>query len=306
MNVIYLIFVHDKPAHLKRLLERLNAPWVDFFIHVDKKSSEDFIFLNQYSNVHVVSHYSIEWGGITMVEALLFCCKELLKVCKGDYIFFLSGYDYPVKSNEYIQSYLMSHKKVNYVAASPILSNKCNWLEHGRRRIECYALRLGTKSIATIEAQCFNMADIRQLLKVLRYSPSSFLKAMQIVLFYPQRKHPKNLKPYGGEFWWVLPNSSLEQLVIYVDTHPDFIEYHRGTSIPDELFFSTLVYNLFPKSSIANSCLRYVNWIKGNSPSVIENATLLNRLIDNGNILFARKVLDTKICDFVDIQIKCR
>lgn len=238
MTLTYLLFVHNNPAQVYRLVKRLNAPKVDFFIHVDAKAKEDFNNLLCFPNVNFSSkRFSIEWGGITMVEALLFCCQELLEKNRGEMVCFLSGQDYPVKSNEYIQSYLQKYPTCNFVTGNYIPSPNCSWLEHGRRRIKCYALRLGAKSIATVEPRCFNWNNFRQLFKVLKYRPGCLLKAISVLLFWSRRIHPAYLLPVGGEFWWVLPVLSLEKVIAYVKIHPDFTAWHKYTSSPDELFF---------------------------------------------------------------------
>lgn len=303
MNITYLIFTHTNPTFLKHLIERLQAPDTDFFIHIDKKSKESFSQLHSTPNIHFAKkRFDIKWGGISMVEALLSACEELVNVCKGKTIVFLGGTDYPIKSNQYINDYLESHKNINFIQGYSLPTTSLNWTEGGRRRIECYALRLQERSIATIEPHTLTFNNLKQMAKVLLKNPHKIRQALQIFFKYPPRKHPDYLTPYGGEFWWVLPINSIKRILKYTQEHPDFFFYHKNTSIPDELFFNTLIYNLYNEKEITNNCLRYIKWKDKPSPEDItkEDYALINECIKDPDILFMRKISSTEICKLAD------
>lgn len=308
MKITYLIFAHENLSQLHRLISQLNATNVDFFCHIDVKCKEDISFLNQYKNVHLSKRrYSIDWGGITQVLALIACCRELCEKYKDDekrMVCLLSGYDYPIKSNDYIYNFFLAHSNLNFMAAMSIPNVRSNWTDHGRRRIECYAVRLGAKSIATIEPRKFSWGNIRQLAKVLYYNPKKMVSALG-KLFKSKRKHPRFLKPYGGEFWWILPLSSIFKIVTYIDDHPDFLNYHYDTSNPDELCFQTLAYNLFPQESMICNCLRWVNWRGGVSPQniTLQDKEKLKKVFLRKDILFVRKVADAEVSDYINSLI---
>lgn len=303
MNITYLIFTHTNLPFLKRLIDRLQASNTDFFIHIDKKSTENFKQFTSIPNVHFAKkRFDIKWGGISMVEALLSACKELINVCKGEMIVFLGGTDYPVKSNQYINDYLKNHKNINFIQGYSLPTTSLNWTEGGRRRIECYALRLQERSIATIEPHVLTFNNLKQIIKVLLKNPYKIRQALQIFLKYPPRKHPDYLTPYGGEFWWILPINSIKYILKYTKGHPDFLAYHKNTSNPDELFFNTLIYNLFKKEEITNDCLRYIKWRNKPSPEniAIEDYELINKYIKEPNTLFMRKINDIEVCQLID------
>lgn len=303
INITYLIFAHSNPKFLQHLITRLQSPQTDFFIHIDSKSKEDFSIITSMSNVFFAKKtFNIEWGGISMVEALLSACSELSQVCKGDIVIFLSGTDYPAKSNLYINNFLERHKNTNFINGYQIPSSLCNWQEGGRRRIECYALRLQERCIATIEPKKLSINNLKQFFKTALKKPTKIPQFLKIFCTYPQRKHPQYLTPYGGEFWWILPTSSVKRILRYVETHLDFLNYHKYTSIPDELFFNTIVYNIFTKEEISNDCLRYIKW--GNQPSpehiTINETELIQNCIKRPNILFLRKIDSIETCQFID------
>ena len=102
-----------------------------------------------------------------------------------------------------------------------------------------------------------------------------------------------------------MPLESIQNLLSYVDEHPEFLEYHRNTSNPDELFFQTLVYNLFPKEYIADNCLRWVNWKGGVSPQNISlcDKRKLQVVSLKKDILFVRKVADGEVSAYINSLI---
>lgn len=295
MNITYLILAHNNPNFLYSLIERLEYPNVDFLIHIDKKSTDNFNKLKLLPNVHFAQRQSsLEWGGISIVETLISCCNEIKEQCKGEVICLLSGSDYPVKSNDYIYNYLHQNRTKNFIIGMPLPSLECNWTRNGNLRLRGYALRLKSRSIASIEPRVFNLTNLKQFIKVALVSPKKLFEAINIWIKYPIRKHPLHIKPYGGEFWWILPYSTIIKICQYIEKHPDFIAYHKDTLIPDEIVFNTLVYNLCDKSEIKNTCLRYINWQKGklSSPTDInkEDIEIIKYCIKQPNILFARKI----------------
>lgn len=301
-TITYLIFAHNNAQFLYNLILQLNYPNCNFYIHIDKKSQEDFSLIQNIPNVRFSSQKTdIGWGDISMINALILCCQEIVSLNLGDTIVFLSGQDFPIKSNEYIYQYLSSRVNENFIIGTPILSPACNWEEHGRRRIECYALRVANRKIATIEPHKLTLANIKQIFKVALYSPKKISKALDIYFKYPIRQHPIGLQPYAGEFWWILPVKSIKTVLSYISSHPEFIEYHKNTSIPDEIVFNTLIYNLIPKEYTNNTCLRYIKWRNSPSPDnvTIEDQDIIKECLNNPNILFIRKIDSIKTCNFI-------
>lgn len=42
MNIVYLFLTYKKPELLLHTIQRLKAPHVEFYVHVDASSGEDF------------------------------------------------------------------------------------------------------------------------------------------------------------------------------------------------------------------------------------------------------------------------
>ena len=249
-------------------------------------------------------------GGVNMPETVINGIQESIKRWGVPrYFVLLSESDYPVKRGNEIQRFLNKANQ-DFIIANPLpCRNPVGapggwWLEDGRRRLECYALRLGNKSIATIEAKRFNKGNIRQLAKVMRDNPKKLPQALRIILCYPKRTHPKDLQPCGGEFWFALRGETARRAIDYCDKHKDFMRYHADTCIPDELVFPTLVHNIVRGDEIAGHTLRHVNWADNGSASPeninLEDIKLLKDVSRKPECMFIRKVQDIVVCKAID------
>ncbi|OUN79587.1 beta-1,6-N-acetylglucosaminyltransferase [Bacteroides sp. An51A] len=305
MKLTYIITAHNYPQMLERLIERLKGDEISFIVHIDAKSKKDFSFDRLYKiGVNMLIINNVDWGGYSQVDAVLKCCKKALEINGNDgYCILLSGTDYPVKSSSYIQNYLINNF-YDYITGYP-LPHMMNWLEGGRRKISCYALRIAPQKIATIEPHVYNWNNLRQFMKVLRYNPSKFSYALKILFTYSLRVHPSYIKPYGGEFWWGLRMNTIKDILAFLEIHRDFEIWHHDTANPDEMFMNSLVYNLSKPNEIRNSCLRYIHWEngRGNSPGFIKDRKLIDGLIAHPDYLFARKINDCSVCDYIDSKI---
>ncbi len=310
MKISYLFLAHNNKSGIEKAIKLLQSHNSEFFIHLDLKAKEDFSDLAKIGSVFLIeSQHDVRWGGISIIEALIDSCKEIVEMSDCDFIVLLSGTDFPLKNKEYIDRFLTSNHDRDFIEGFPIPSNDCHWLEGGRRRLECYALRIGDKDIATIEPQVLNLGNVRQFGKILLKSPSRLRSALKIWLTYPKRRHPESIVPYRGEMWWCLRRSTLVKLLQYLSSHQEFLDYHRNTCIPDEIFFSTLVYNLIPANEVENNCLRLINWgngIPGNSPKNItmSDREILDNAIENPNYLFGRKITDENTIKYIIDRIK--
>lgn len=64
MNIVYLFLTYKNPELLLHTIQRLKAPHVEFYVHVDASSGEDFSCLQGIAGVYVpVNQYNTKWGG---------------------------------------------------------------------------------------------------------------------------------------------------------------------------------------------------------------------------------------------------
>lgn len=112
MKFAYLISAFTDPPQLKRLVEALH-PDAHFFIHIDKHSSlSAFTSILQGENIHFLQdRIAVRWGTITQVDFQIALIEAALNhPVKFDRLFFLSGQDYPLWSNDHITRWMEEHR----------------------------------------------------------------------------------------------------------------------------------------------------------------------------------------------------
>jgi hypothetical protein len=114
------------------------------------------------------------------------------------------------------------------------------------------------------------------------------------------------MHPYGGSNWWALPNETVKLIFDFLEVHPDYMEYHRFTHCPDEVFFNSIVANLIDTDFIEQS-LTYTNWERKNCPlPVTFGFDDFEELRFQPHKLFARKFddsFDSKILNKIDQEL---
>ena len=310
MNIVYLFLVYKNPELLLHTIRQLKAPHVEFYVHVDASSKEDFSCLRVIDNLYISDNQcDTNWGGYKIAFAILNCLQDIQRRCHGDYIILMSESDYPLKSNHYIRQTLARKQKDFITIAplphpNPLHTPGGHWLEGGRRRYECYALRLRADSLATIEPKRIDLGNFRQFAKVLRYNPVKLLQALKIFWLYPQRKHPEYLQPCGGDLWFILRKETINKILEFCAQHPDYLAYCKDTANLDELFMPTLVNHLIPGEERENKTLRYINWQENGKSSPVDlslnDKELLTECVLDPDKLFVRKVQDIEVCCFID------
>lgn len=114
----YLIMAHSEFEQLRMLVEMLDYPGNDIYIHVDKKAKEldkEEIKKNiHYSKVYIYQEFPIYWGHYSQTQCEVFLLRESTKK-EYDYYHLLSGADLPLCSQKVIQSFFDENKGKEYV-----------------------------------------------------------------------------------------------------------------------------------------------------------------------------------------------
>jgi hypothetical protein len=281
MKIAYLILVHENPQHLQRLIKKLNGVTTEFFVHVDKKVAlSDFEKIKGH-NIHFLleRRVSCSWGDYTLVQATLNLMSEALKLNNCDYLILLSGACYPIKSNDYINSYLESNKNKEFIETFSFPN-----IEFGK-----LAVRLNKRWLQ-INAPLKNYKRLVQML---------------LLKIGPVRDYKKVLgghEAYTGSQWWALTDKCAAYILEYVKSNPDVVKLFKTSDCPDESFIQTIVKNSKFDQSISHK-ITFTEWAKGkSSPSLISEEHLVefsnNVVVDSQfnncpnekkEVLFARK-----------------
>ena len=113
MRIAHLILLIPAPNNGEND-KSLSHQNFDFYIHVDKKFDiNPHLFLKSIPNVYFINNrIDVKWAGFSTVTATFECIKEIAATgVKYDYINFLSGQDYPIKSADYINDFLVKTKQ---------------------------------------------------------------------------------------------------------------------------------------------------------------------------------------------------
>jgi Core-2/I-Branching enzyme len=278
MKICYLILAHKNPSQLYRLISRLNGAGASFFVHINRREPmmyrESVAALAQFSNVYFVEQQSIWWGSFSMVKATLTGMKEIVQSGVAyDRLVLLSGQDYPIKSNSYIQSFFTQAADKNYMSYFSIASRNiwtdCEGMYNAKRRTEDFYLRYN--------GRMFGLPF--------------------------KRKLPYGMATYGGCFWFNFTQECVEYIVGFVENDRQYVGFMKHTFLPDEIFFQTLLLNSPLRPTIVNNDLRYVDWEKANPTPP---ATLMVEDFENlrqSSALYARKFdmeRDVEIFDLID------
>ena len=133
----YLILAHTNFGQLRKLLELLDDPRNDIFVHVDGKADFDetqwkdacrssrLTFTDRRLKVH--------WGGVSIMRAELLLLKTATQAGPYDYYHLLSGMDLPIKDQDTIHAFFDAHGGTEFL-------NFWNFKKTTRSRFSYYTL----------------------------------------------------------------------------------------------------------------------------------------------------------------------
>lgn len=248
MYIAYMILAHHQPLLLQRLVDRLDQPNVKFYIHIDKKTKNLESFraaLSSFSNVTIISTCDVNWMGYTTIDAELDLMKEAYNSgIQFKYYVLMSGNDYPIKSNAYINDFFNSHSTdfISYTNMNFISEEMKNKVKQYHFRDIPFINPRNPKKIPFLVYLYFG--SHRYLMKLL-----------------PERKFYNNMEPYFGSQWFALTHATIEYILRFVNDNPGYVRAMKNTDGPDEVFFHTIVMNSVRKTNVYDYD-KYLEWLK--------------------------------------------
>jgi hypothetical protein len=304
MRIAYIISAYKAADLLIRLVHRLHTPTSIILIHVDKRTdhkqyTEMIVGVKHLTNVVFLKRHNCHWGDFGHVRATL---KGLAYLCDGnvnfDHVFLLTGQDYPIKPNTYIES-LLSKESGREFLSYYVFPNKA-WGENGgMRRIEQWHFRfLEDWPVKFLRAFVHfpSEREFNSKVKSLIYSSVNKL--------FAKRTLPGNMKPFGGPGYWCLTRACAEFIHDFVQKNSRFIRFFRYVDIPDEIFFHTIILNSSFAPNVVNDDLRCIDISEGRGPRIWQKRDL--EILAQSNGLFARKfdsAVDREILDMIDAKL---
>jgi len=305
MTIAYIIFAHKSPDQLARLIHRLNTSGSVFFVHVNKLT-DDITYqkmvgaVRNLKNVTFVKRHKITWGRLLFAVNIVIS-DIVKKKIEFDYMFLLTGQDYPIKTNDFIEEFLNRNKGKQFIHHFSIprdpQRDPCegwSWKNEngGLDRFENWHIRLFDKHYRIPGAGKANSkvkSNIQHLL----------------LRFVPKRKFVVGFKPFGGSTYWCLTKECAEFMNDFIRDNPRFVNYFKYVGLPDEIFFQTIILNSPFRDSVINDDLRCTDWSAGGPHPRIWRKEDIEVLKDSKGLI-ARKFdseVDSEILDLIDRKL---
>lgn len=282
MRHAFLICAHNNFQLLERLLHQLDDSDFDCYVHIDKKSG--FVDYNHYENITAHSNVyflrnriSVIWGHVSQIAVTFLLIEEAVKRGEYDYVHFISGVDYPIKSNCYIKDFFVSNygkEFIGFIPWTPLMDTKIGYYNF----FTAHSIK-SSWIISKVDA---------------------FLKRIQKILnirhYYDTHQFSK------GCNWWSITGKLANDLLI---ERKEILMKYRFSSCADEMFVQTFVWgnanykqNIFDLSDEYRGCLRLIDWHRGN-PYVWKSKDIEE--IMKSEAIFARKFSedDLNIIDLI-------
>ena len=284
MKVAYLIQCHKNAEQVNRLIKALNSDALsyctDFYVHVDAKSNiaSEIIDIPNVNVLH--ERVNVRWGHVSQVQATLKLIEKALESkIDYDYLWLISGQDYPIKSNSYIYDFLATKGQKNYIEI----------IDKGSDQYRRYLKRNQTWFPTWGASPVFVMRVLRKIYVILTGGARhSIIK----------RKNVLNAEWQFGSQWWTLTKDAC-RYILEKSADGSWIDYYKNCLCSDESYFQTMLYNSEFKETIAGYNLCYVDWSEGK-----KNPKLLNEkdlpALQASDKLLARKLEQGTLMDSLD------
>ncbi len=289
MEKAYIILAHKNPDQLYRLIEKLDDQSSSFFIHIDKKVPlASFKNLTGLGNkIALVDRVNTSWAGWSLVQATINGLRAVEEANRHfDRIILMSGQDYPIKSNYFINKYFTNTPYRIFMEHYP-LPNYTKWKKSG--------------GMYRINKYFFGMNGYQRL-------ASKAVNFLANIFPFMRRKVPPDTTIYAGSQWWTIDMNALQYILEFIRKNPAHLSFYKFSFAPDEIFFQTILLNSANEKitgSILNNHKRFMNW---NNPSISHPEILLKNdftAVIKSDALFARKFdvsEDSEILEMIDKQ----
>ncbi len=332
MKLAYIILAHKNSAQVIRLINALNHEDTSFVIHVSKTAEKGFNkelkrSLKNKPNLWFCKRENSSHYFFGVVKGTLNALKLLIKKAPDfEYVNFLTGQDYPIKSSKFINEFFNQNNGREFIRYWPMFPEEDSdffknhpWGEFRQMyRIDRYHFKWFNKNYAIPELLSRRLIDhsLWQTIKIFLYESPLYIKEkrwrdelilMVLSRILPEkRKIPTQFTSYGGKTWWSLTKPCADFIINFSKKNIKFNRYCKHTLLPDEMYFQTILLNSPFKDKIENDYLREIEWEGGDGTHpIIFTKKDIERLKNSKN-LFARKFdldIDSDIFDLIDNEI---
>jgi hypothetical protein len=279
MKVAYIILAHQYPQQLLRLVQRLEHPAFDCWIHLDDKCRiAEYKEVFEIKNVFAVqTRLGLSWGHFNIVQAMINCLKESFNSIEDyNYFIFLSGMDYPLHSPVIFLNYLKDHAGNEFIGNRPLNESQQNMI-----RITNYHFNNLSHPFGKITERIANK-------------------------IFPKRKFPYPFEIRKGPQWMTLSRAAVAYILDFIFRNPTYSAWFKFVLAPDEFFFQTILYNSPFREKMKNHIFHYIDWSEQKKSPKTLTIEDKEKLLASP-LFFARKFdekSDHTILDVLDEKIK--
>lgn len=228
MKLAFLISVHTDPEHLARLVKSLPDE-SEYFVHVDLKSDmRHFKEVVTDPRVHFIEdRVDVVWGSLTEVAYQISLVRACLKSNSVfDYIFTLSGMDYPLWSNQRMLDFLKQNIGKEFIQGLAVRKEDKKSIQYLQYRFfSCRHWRNGSL------ASKFRVA-LRKLVYLMGVrKPLDFMAG------------GKHYQLYKGSAWWAITPSLARYILDVYEGNAELVNYFKTSFGSAETFFQTVTFN---------------------------------------------------------------
>lgn len=284
----YLILAHKNFGQLRKLIELLDDPRNDIFVHVDAKAKnfrqECLDGATRHSRLTVLpQRFKVNWGGVSIMRSELALLKKATSESEYAYYHLLSGMDMPIKTQDEIHAFFNEHKGYEFI-------NLWEFKKSTRSRFRYYTI--------------FPEGEGKFCTRIINH----IFKGLQMAVGF---KINRNIDFRFGSQWFSITDS----LARYVVEKENWLEkVFRHTSTCDEIFLPTLVAGspfsnrLYVPAAVKNqkevnmANMRFIDWTRGESvrhPWVFRAGDMT--LLESVPHLWARKFDETVDNDIINM-----
>ena len=309
MKILYLIQSHKNPKQIYRLVRTLKKSSPNSFVLISHDINGcylDTIPLQDLPEVEVIKGLGGR-GDFSIIQGYLDALDWLFSHnVQFDWLFNLSGQDYPTQPLTKVEKFLSETKYDGFIRYCNVLSDSGQnpWgSREGRDRYLYQYWRsngyLSRWQKALVKLPRMTVNNIQNLVRI----NSSY--GLMLGLHSNSFPFNSHFICYAGSYFHIISRRCVEYLYEFCKQNNRLIVYYKKTFIPDESFIQSVLVN----SGLFNFCnnnKRYYNWSNSSNGSPRTFTAIDYSKIVNSNSFFARKFdtqQDSKIIDMLEARV---
>ena len=309
-RVAYFIASHVNPDQVVRLVRacRSGSPGSRVLLHHDANVSKlDPKALGPADDIDVLpARPDVGWGAFSMCAMVLGHMRWLMEHRDVDWVYYLSGQDYPIKPLTEIERFLTGTRHDGFIAATPVEQHP--WHVGAMRYLYGHAVVpkfLGWRGLkALIDRHAGRRVAAGAMPRVYCAPGDDFFVGLRNPPGSPFRA---GFRCYKGSNWWTLNRRAIEYMLRFLRDNPAFLRHYRRVPFAaGESMYTTILRNNPRLSLVVDDNKRFIRWTRPETghPDTLGSADV-PAMIASGKH-FARKIdsrKDPRILDLLDDYI---